>query len=255
MVDRTDIERILHPHWPGPRLGDRLGGGNRNTVHSARWGTEQAVVRVGQRPATALGWELHLLIRLARLDFIVPTPILTKDGRLSDGGVCVFTWVDGDPPERHSDWLAVAHTLHRVHQAGASWTQRPGFAGTRELLVVDSGGDVDLREMPPDAAVACRAAWAGIAAEPRSVVHGDPGPSNIRVSGNGVGLIDWDEARVDASVLDFAEHPLAANLIQPPGRRAATGRAATAWEAANGWRIEPEYARRKLGELIALGEP
>jgi len=193
-------------------------------------------------------------LRLAGLDLIVPTPILTKDGRLNDDGVCVFTWVDGDSPVTEADWLAVTDALTRLHQVSASWSQRPGFASTRDLLEVDSGGDVDLREMPRDAVLTCRAAWAGIFEEPRSVVHGDPGPGNIRVTTNGVGLIDWDEARVDASVLDFAEHPLAATLIQPSTRRAAARRAATAWEAANGWRIEPEYARRKLSELIALGE-
>ncbi len=255
MVDREDTERILHVQWPGLRLGDRLGGGNRNIVLAARRGGEKAVVRHGVRPITALEWELQLLSRLAALDFIVPLPILTKDGRLSDGGVCVFTWVDGEPPETDDDWSAVADVLTRLHHVSASWPQRPGFAGTADLIRVESGGDVDLREMPPDAVIRYRAAWAGITDEARSVIHGDPGPSNIRVTRNGVGLIDWDETRVDASVLDFAEHPHAATLIQPQPRRAATFRAAIAWEAANGWRIEPEYARRKLAELIALGEP
>ena len=40
-----------------------------------------------------------------------------------------------------------------------------------------------------------------------AVVHGDPGPANIRLSADGPGLPDWDESRVDYTDLDFAELP------------------------------------------------
>jgi aminoglycoside phosphotransferase (APT) family kinase protein len=104
--------------------------------------------------------------------------------------------------------------------------------------------------MPADAVADCRRAWARLEGRPEAVVHGDPGPANIRISKDGTGLLDWDEARVDYTDLDLAEMPDNGLL---PGRR--TGRltaartAATAWEAANGWISEPSYARRQLAML------
>jgi hypothetical protein len=82
------------------------------------------------------------------------------------------------------------------------------------------------------------------------VVHGDPGPANIRVTAAGIGLLDWDEARVDATDLDLTELP---GRHLPPERLAAARTAATAWEAANGWTVEPSYARRQL-EMLRRGE-
>lgn len=77
-------------------------------------------------------------------------------------------------------------------------------------------------------------------------MHGDPGPANIRVSPEGIGLLDWDEARVDYTDLDLADLPVS---DLPPARLAAAQAAVTAWEAANGWTIEPAYARRQLSLL------
>lgn len=74
----------------------------------------------------------------------------------------------------------------------------------------------------------------------------DPGPANIRITAAGVGLLDWDEARVDAVDLDLAELP-GAEL--PRQRLDVVRAAATAWEAANGWTVEPSYARRQLALL------
>jgi aminoglycoside phosphotransferase (APT) family kinase protein len=39
--------------------------------------------------------------------------------------------------------------------------------------------------------------FASLADVPVSLIHGDPGSSNIRISNVGkVGLLDWDESRV-----------------------------------------------------------
>lgn len=248
-----ELARVVHAHWPRLRLGDRLGGGNRNLVHAGHLDGCRVAVRRGRRSGPSLAWELDLLRALDRAGFVVPRPLPATDGSLQHDGVCVLSWLDGEEPASESHWRDVAQTLRRLHRFTAGWPRRPGFAGTRELLRVDAGGDVDLRAMPAGAVAACRAAWAGIADEPRSVVHGDPGAANVRIGRAGVGLIDWDEARVDASVLDLAEHPHADALIEPDVRRFAVRRAATAWEAANGWRIEPDYARRKLDTLHAMG--
>jgi Ser/Thr protein kinase RdoA (MazF antagonist) len=162
-------------------------------------------------------------------------------------GVVLMTWMNGRAPTP-GDWPAVAATLGRVHELTRGWPQRPGSASTRRLLTTDRGCDVDLSLMPGDAVAACRRAWAVLAGAPEAVVHGDPGPANIRVTDAGIGLLDWDEARVDATDLDLAELP-GADL--PADRLAVARTAATAWEAANGWTVEPSYARRQLATLLA----
>lgn len=70
---------------------------------------------------------------------------------------------------------------------------------------------------------------------------------NIRIGDSDVvGLLDFDESRVDVAwhdlsnlgiqVLDDADHAQAARLSD-------------AWEAANGWVLEPQYAQRRLEAL------
>jgi Ser/Thr protein kinase RdoA (MazF antagonist) len=233
--------------WGGLTVAGRIGGGNRNEVLKVRRGNERLVARRSRRSPASLDWELDLLDHLTRHDLRVPATVSSLDGRRHVDGVVVQSWLDGTPPGPE-DWAAVAATLRRLHEVTAGWPQRPGFASTRELLTAERGGDVDLTRMPADAVAACRAAWQRLAGRPEAVVHGDPGPANIRVTPASVGLLDWDEARVDYTDLDLAELP-AAGL--PPSALAHARRAATAWEAANGWIIEPSYARRQLTLLRA----
>jgi Ser/Thr protein kinase RdoA (MazF antagonist) len=237
---------VLDP-WGPLRVVGRLGGGNRNEVLEVRRGGERLVARRSRRSAASLGWEVRLLEHLAGCGVRVPTIIPTVDGRRHLGGVVVMSWLPGRPPTAE-DWPLVAATLRRVHRVTRGWPQRPGSASTRELLVAERGGDVNLAAMPAEAVVACRRAWAALAGSPEAVVHGDPGPSNIRITASGVGLLDWDEARVDASDLDLAELP---GSGLPPERLTVVRAAATAWEAANGWTVEPSYARRQLALLQA----
>jgi Ser/Thr protein kinase RdoA (MazF antagonist) len=222
-----------------------IAGGNRNTVLELARGRQRLVARRSRRSPASLDWEIGLLSHLARHGIRVPEIIPASDGRLHVDGVVVQSWLDGVPPGP-ADWPAVAGTLRRVHAVTAGWPQRPGSASARELLTGDRGGDVDLSVMPSGAVADCRRAWARLAGTPEAVVHGDPGAPNIRVAGAGVGLLDWDEARVDYTDLDLAEVP---GHDLPPGRLAPARIAATAWEAANGWTIEPAYARRQLALL------
>ena len=224
-----------------------LGGGNRNDVLEIRRGRERLVARRSRRTPASLDWEVDLLDHLAGHGLRVPVLVPSLDGQRHVYGVVVQAWLDGVAPTAR-DWPAVAETLHRLHAVTANWPQRPGFACTRELLGIDRGGDVDLTAMPAAAVAACRDAWRPIVGRPEAVVHGDPGAANIRIADGEVGLLDWDEARVDCVDLDLAELP-AAGL--PPGRLAEARRAATAWEAANGWIVEPGYARRQLALLQA----
>jgi Ser/Thr protein kinase RdoA (MazF antagonist) len=157
----------------------------------------------------------------------------------------VTTWLEGDPPAGERDWRLVADELARLHRFTAGRAQRPGFASTRDLLEVERGGDVDLSRMPAEAVALCRAAWSALACVPAAVVHGDPGPQNLRLRGDRVGLLDWDESRVDCPELDLAWLPV--DRLGP--RRQPARTAAEAWEVANGWTVEPDHAHRRLAEL------
>ncbi len=231
--------------WGEVAIVGPLDGGNRNAVLELRRGGERLVARTSRRSPPSLDWEIRLLEFLAGHGFRVPLVVPALDGRGHVAGTVVQTWLDGSAPGP-GDWPAVAETLRHLHQVTGGWPQRPGHASTRELLIAERGGDVDLAAMPADAVAICRQAWRGLKGGSESVVHGDPGPSNIRVHVAGVGLLDWDEARVDYSDLDLAELPGSA---LPPGRLSAARTAATAWEAANGWIVEPGYAGRQLALL------
>jgi Ser/Thr protein kinase RdoA (MazF antagonist) len=233
--------------WGRPVIVGRLGGGNRNAVVEIRLGRERLAARRSSRRPASLEWEAALLEHLAGHGLRVPIPVPALDGRRHVDGVTVQTWLSGRQPEPR-DWPAVAATLSMVHQLTTEWAQRPGFASTSELLTADRGGDVDLSKMPAEAVTACRLAWARLAGRPRAVVHGDPGPANIRVTRDGVGLLDWDESRVDCTDLDFADLP-GAHL--PPESLNIARTAVRAWEAASGWTAEPSYARQQLALLQA----
>jgi Ser/Thr protein kinase RdoA (MazF antagonist) len=231
--------------WGPLRVVGRLGGGNRNEVLKVWRGGQRLVARRSRRSAASPGWEVQLPEHLPGCGVTVPTVVPAVDGRRHVDGVLVTSWLPGRPPAAE-DWPAVAATLRRVHQVTRGWPQRPGSASTPELLVADRGGDVDLAAMPVEAVASCRRAWAALAGSPEAVVHGDPGPANIRISASGVGLLDWDEPRVDAGDLDLAELP---GSFLPPQRLAVVRTAETAWEAANGWTVEPSHARRQLALL------
>lgn len=235
--------------WGEVRVGARLGGGNRNEVVEVWLGTRRLVARRSRRSAASLSWEVRLLEHLAGGGVRVPEVVAAQDGRRHVDGVMVMSWLDGRSPEA-ADWPGVATVLRTVHELTRGWPQRPGSASTQQLLTEQRGGDVDLTGMPADAVAECRRAWARLAGSAQTVVHGDPGAANIRISAAGVGLLDWDEARVDVSDLDFAELPVAGPA--DGGRLDVVRAAATAWEAANGWTLEPAYARRQL-DLLRSG--
>jgi len=229
--------------WGATVVG-RLGGGHRTEVYELRRHGERLVARATRRGPESLDWELDLMEFLSANGFTVPVTVPADDGRRHVDGVVVQTWLPGGEPGAY-DWPAVGKELTRLHALTAGWPQRPGFASTRDLLTAESGGDVDLTAMPPDAVPACRAAWAALAG-PHAVVHGDPCAANVRVTDAGIGLLDWDEARVDHPDLDLADLP-SAEL--PFDRNRVARSAVDAWEAAAGWHLEPSYARSRLAEL------
>lgn len=247
--DRADVPQLRDAlrAWGGPRVVGRLGGGHRNEVAEVAGDDgRRLVARRSGRSDAALDWELDLIERLDGLGFTVPAVVPALDGRRRVAGVVVQEWLGGDPPGA-GDWAAVTGELRRLHAVTAGWPQRPGFRSSQELLRYERGGDVDLTAMPDTAVRACRDAWRKLADVPLAVVHGDPGPGNIRVTrGGAVGFLDWDEARIDHVDLDLADLPTA---VLSDDRQRHAEAAVHAWEAACGWRAEPDYARGRLARL------
>jgi Ser/Thr protein kinase RdoA (MazF antagonist) len=229
-VDLVDLSP-----WGSPAVVERLGGGHRNDVYRV---AGDLVARRSRRSAASLEWELSLLDHLSRHGFTVPEVVPAADGRPHVDGVVVQRWLPGRPP---TDWAPVTAELRRLHELMAGWPPRPDFPGTRDLLTTSVGGDVDLTAMPAPAVEACRSAWRALRG-PATVVHGDPCAANIRVDGDRVGFLDWDEARVDHPWLDLADIP---GIELPAAAKAAVD----AWEAANAWLVEPSYARGRLAQL------
>jgi len=224
-----------------------LGDGVRCEVVRARLDGVLVVARRSRRPADSLDWELDLLEHLVSHGFVAPMPLPTLVGARRVGALTVSRWVDGHEPSSDRDWGLVVAELRRLHDATIGWPQRPGSLSAHDLLVADAGGDVDLGLMPAPAVTACRAAWAALPSTAPHVIHGDPGAPNLRLIGDRVAMLDWDEARVDHAWFDLADVPT--RPLNPPADGVAS-RAAHAWEAANGWRLEPEYARRRLANLL-----
>ena len=74
------------------------------------------------------------------------------------------------------------------------------------------------------------------------------------IDGDRVGLLDWDEARVDSPLLDLGALPEAELAGLPTDDFRLAQRAAVAWEVAVCWQLEGDYARRRLKELRELGD-
>lgn len=88
---------------------------------------------------------------------------------------------------------------------------------------------------------------------PTAVVNGDPGASNIRITATGqVGLLDWDESRVDVTWHDLSN--LGVSILESREHQRALA-LSHAWEAANAWIAEPEYAAIRLSQLKQSRKP
>ncbi|UXN72654.1 phosphotransferase [Devosia sp. A8/3-2] len=228
---------------------ERLAGGSSNDVWSVRINGQLAVARLGKRSDEDLAWEGALLRHLDRSGMTVPVPIQTMDGRLFVDGPVVMKYMEGGPPETEANWRRVAETLRQLHRATQDWPQRPGWRSSTDLLHADTGTRIDLTAMPDEAVARCRAARARLAGRQSCVVHGNPtNPSNIRMTADGVALIDWDEAHIDVPDLDLALPYNAAGLDDAAHDIAA--QASAAWEAAVCWK--DDYSVQRLAEVRAV---
>jgi Ser/Thr protein kinase RdoA (MazF antagonist) len=226
-----------------------LTGGVANDVWLLRIDEGRAVGRLGTRSDADLAWEMELLQHLDGEGFAVPVPIPTTDGKLFADGLVVMTYLEGGPPETESDWRRVADTLRRLHRLTASWPQRPGWRSSTDLLHAETGTKVNLGAMPAEGVARCRAAWARLVGRETCVVHGNPNsPANVRMTGERVALIDWDEAHVDVPDLDLVLPLNAAGLDADALDTAA--QASAAWEAAVCW--DDDYSVKRLAEVRAV---
>ncbi|RVV96900.1 hypothetical protein EKE94_16280 [Mesobaculum littorinae] len=217
-------------------------GGHRNRVLRSTGPGERVIFKSTRRGAGALAWLGAVHDRAEAAGFAVPRLIPARTGRLIESG-----WTcEPELPGRQltpTEVEAVLPGIARFHDLCHDIMQRPGFASARALCACDRGGDVDLTLLPENLRRACRAAWRALPPDPLTVVHGDLSHGNLLWCPDGrIGLIDWDEARVDAPVFDRAALGAAG---------AAARRAAMAWEIACSWVIEPAHARRLAARFSA----
>ena len=234
--------------WPGLEVIEPASGGSRSEVWRAAIGSLPVAVRRSRRSAASLEWELDLMDHLGRIGFRVPEVVPTYDGRRWIDGVVVQQWLEGRPPSSEADWHAVAGELIRLHGETEGHSQRPGCCPAVELRSERRSVDADLDRMPADIVSLVVGVFDQLANIPSAVVHGDPCAGNIRIGPDGsVGLLDWDESRVDLTWHDLSN--LAVQVLDDLSHRQAQ-RLSDAWEVVNGWVTEPDYAQRRLSSLL-----
>lgn len=252
MTTHADLQKALEP-WGAVEVEAEVSG-LRNSVWRIRLRGERCIARQNARGGEVLDWELNLLDTLHEHGFTVPLPIATASGERRIGGLVVLSFIEGREPEGKRDEELVGDELRRLHSLLPARPQRPGFRTCHDLIKTDTGGDVDMSLLPPEVAALCRDAWAALPDTTRGIVHGDPSPSNIRIDGDRVGLLDWDEARIDSPLLDLGALPNADAAGLSPADFDRARRASVAWEVAVCWQLESDYARRRLRELRDLSD-
>lgn len=233
--------------WSGVELVERVAEGQRNEVWTGTSPHGPVAVRRSRRPPGSLAWELALIDTLDAAGFLVPVVIRADSGAATHGAVVVQRWIEGRRPSTAADWVAVAAELQRLHATCGDHPQRPGCTVAPRLGRHGRSVDADMSALPDDVAADVMAAFAATDHVVRSVVHGDPGAPNIRITSDGrVGLLDWDESRVDVVWHDLSE--LGARVLDPADAVLAR-RLSDAWECVNAWVAEPAYAHRRLQRL------
>lgn len=244
----TDLATFQHAltHWQSCTILDRLHGGHRNMAYLIECQGELHVAKSTRRSPEALAWlgPVHDLAEAAGLR--VPRLVPCTDGRLAVSGITVEKFLEGTPPApgQLTDLLP---RLQEFHTLARAIPQRPGFAASRQLLHLAQGGDVDLTQMPPELVAHCRQQWRAWPDAPQSVVHGDLSLNNLLVTETGqLGLVDWDEARVDLILFDTLNGRTAQGEQLTKGEE----NLLLSWEIAVCWLVEPAYAQRLAADFL-----
>lgn len=233
--------------WGGLTLVEQIVEGNRNEVWRAERNGDTFAVRQSRRSELSLMWELELIDFLSHCGFLVPEVVPADNGRSHDQGVVVQKWIEGTPPESTADWHRVADELQRLHTVATGLAQRPGCCAAADLVLHRTSVDADLDALPASERSIVEMVLAGVSDIAQSVIHGDPHGPNIRITASGaVGLLDWDESRVDVVWHDLSN--LGVQVLDPVDHQRALS-LSDAWEAVNAWLIEPEYAASRLSAL------
>ncbi len=249
---RSLHQRLAHTDaWGEIRVVRELPGGNRNPVLLVERAGERFVAKGTRRSAEAVAWLERVHAQARDVGLVVPEAMRSRAGNLVEDGVTLERFLEGRPADARS-LTRLRAVLRSFHEATRQLPQRPGFASSAAMVQRRSAGDIDLDRMPPDLVEVCRAAWSRLADVPHSVVHGDLQRDNVLVTPEGdVALVDWDEARVDASILDDVALSVALGGRPRPGWEAAEA-ALRAWDVASCWELEPAFARRLAAELPDL---
>lgn len=216
-----------------------LPGGYRNRVYRTVGLQRDLVFKTTRRSENSLRWLGPVQDFARQAGFIVPKLIPTREGRLSGAGWTCEPFVKGKHGGR-KQLSGIANRLRAFHCLAESLPQRPGFLHAAGFVPGSRAGDTDLARMPQALAEQCLQAWRVLDGLPIRAIHGDINSNNLIWTASGEpALIDWDEARVDASVFDIAVvSPDAAN--HTPELELAL----KAWEIACSWLIEPNHARQ-----------
>ena len=214
----------------------------------ARIDERDLAVRRSRRSPESLAWELDVIELLGDAGFNVAQVVETADGRRHVDGVVVQRWLRGVQPSTDDEWHRVVETLEAIHEVGRGYLQRPGCCTVRELAEKRKCADADLDQVPTDVEAMAVGIFASFAGESTSLIHGDPDESNLRVLEDGsIGLLDLDESRVDLSLLDLTNLGI---QVGDDARHARGMQLSHAWEAVNGWVVEPDYAKRRYAQLL-----
>jgi Ser/Thr protein kinase RdoA (MazF antagonist) len=211
-----------------------LTGGYANDLFLADADGRPLVLRLVRRPVDVAGleWEVRTVRALASSVGEIVAPLSALDGAAfvayGEDALLVLPYVDGTPADRDDPEhrAEAAALLGRFHAAARDLDleQRPGVARLAELRRAFEDGSYfaaigpSRRELPPalaerhDEIVAARR-WLlrfveDVAAErelDETVVHGDYFRGNVLFRGSrAVGLIDFEEARLDWTAADLA---------------------------------------------------
>ncbi|MDE0697711.1 MAG: phosphotransferase [Boseongicola sp.] len=218
-----------------------LDGGHRNMAFRTAGLRQDLVFKSTRRKPEAVEWLLPVLELARKCGLVVPAVLRSCRQGLVEAGWTCEEFVEGRRFASR-EVPCIRTRVERFHVRAARVPQRPGQVSSRDLLELDSGGDIDLGSMPPWLAEACRASWSGHLTDDRcTVVHGDLNPDNmLRCPDGRIALVDWDECRRDLPVFDIGH-------LAPVGP--SERRALLAWEVACSWTSEPGYARRLAGML------
>lgn len=221
-----------------------LTGGFRNAAFLVEQRGVRRVAKSTRRDEHAMRWLNRVHEAARQAGFKTPDLLENADGLLVFEGVTLETLIEGQPSSLNQLETMIPQ-IEAFHALTRPIEQRPGFASSLALLRESQGGDVDLRAMPRDLVMQCRAQWGAYDKFSRSVVHGDLNINNVVVSDGQFGLVDWDEARVDISHFDTLA------LKKAIGQRLSREDELLldSWEIAVCWTVEPAHARRVAQQL------